>query len=270
MATRTPRSSLVATESFATEVGGAVPSLLPTASDRVRSEWRARIAAEYSSAAITQHLVLWMMRAGAPPDLIDDGLAIVSDELAHSRLSHDAYIAAAGEAPPALDADILGLAESGDGLLVDILLAAVQVFCLGETVAVPLFAHLRERCIAPTARVALDRIVRDEVRHRDFGWDLLDWLLTTPHAEQATRLIHASLPTMLAIVERSYGATNTAVADDVGPSSAAIEDDRAWGLAPPREYAEILERTIGRDYAPRFSARGIDVHAAWAARPRAL
>ena len=180
------------------------------------------------------------------------------------------YISASGEAPPALDANILGLAESGDGLLVDILLAAVQVFCLGETVAVPLFAHLRQRCIVPTARIALDRIVRDEVRHRDFGWDLLDWLLTTPHSEQATRMIHGSLPTMLAIVERSYGVTNAAVADDVGPSSTAVEDERAWGLAPPREYAEILEHSISRDYAPRFTARGIDVLAAWAARPRGM
>ena len=53
--------------------------------DRVREEWRARIAAEYTSAAITQQLTLWLIQAGAPPDLIDAGLAIVADELVHSR-----------------------------------------------------------------------------------------------------------------------------------------------------------------------------------------
>ena len=58
-------------------------------------------------------------------------------------------------------------------------LATKWLFCLGETVAVPLFSHLRERCTESLPRAALDRILRDEVRHRDFGWDLLDWLCTS-------------------------------------------------------------------------------------------
>jgi hypothetical protein len=37
--------------------------------------------------------------------------------------------------------------------------------------------------------------------------------------------------------------------------------DRAWGLAPPREYADILARTLVRDYAPRFAARDIPMPA---------
>ena len=109
-------------------------------SPRVQHEWRARIAAEYTSAAITQQLVLWLIQAGAPPDLIDDGLAIVADELAHSRLSHDVYTAAGGREPPALDRERLGLTRTHDRLELDILAVAVRVFCLGETVAVPRLA----------------------------------------------------------------------------------------------------------------------------------
>ena len=221
---------------------------------RVREEWRARIAAEYTSAAITQHLVLWLIQAGAPPDLIDAGLVIVGDELVHSRLSHEVYTAAGGTAPPAIDRAQLGLARSSARLELDILQIAVRVFCLGETVAVPLFKHLRERCTEPAARDALDRILRDEVRHRDFGWDLLDWLLVTPIAEEIPALVHASLPDMLAQLERSYGVGNEAVAEDDGTMT---EAERAWGLAPPRDYADILARTIDRDYRPRFEVRGI-------------
>ena len=149
-------------------------------SPRVREEWRARIAAEYTSAAITQHLVLWLMQAGAPPDLLDAGLAVVADELVHARLSHEVHAAAGGTAPPAIDQAALGLHRAEALLELDLLRVAVRVFCLGETVAVPLFHHLRERCAEPAARDALDRILRDEVRHRDFGWDLLDWLGTLP------------------------------------------------------------------------------------------
>jgi hypothetical protein len=225
-------------------------------SERVREEWRARIAAEYTSAAITQSLVLWLIQAGAPPDLIDAGLVIVGDELVHSRMSHEVYVAAGGTVPPAIDRDQLGLARSSTGapLEHDILRAAVRVFCLGETVAVPLFSHLREHCTQPVARAALDRILRDEVRHRDFGWDLLDWLCATSPGDQVPALVTSQLPAMLTELEASYGTGNPTVATDDGEMTST---DRSWGLAPPREYASILAATIEKDYRPRFAARGI-------------
>jgi hypothetical protein len=223
-----------------------------TASDRVREEWRARIAAEYTSAAVTQHLVLWLIQLGAPPDLIEQGLAIVTDELVHSRMSHEVYTAAGGSEPPALDRDQLGLHRRHPALEHDILEIAVRVFCLGETVAVPLFKHLRAHCTHEAARAALDRILRDEVRHRDFGWDLLDFLLTID--DSVPDRVMQTLPGMLVELEHSYGVGNAAVAEDDGVMT---EADRAWGLAPPRDYAEILSKTIQRDYKPRFEARGI-------------
>lgn len=222
-----------------------------TASARVRAEWRERVAAEYTSAAITQHHVLWLIQAGAPPDLIEAGLAIVADELAHSRLSHEVYVAAGGGEAPAIDRDALGLARGGGPVEHDLLRATVRVFCLGETVAVPLFSHLRERCTQEVARRALDRILRDEVRHRDFGWDTLDWLGAADPGVPAR--VTAMLPAMLAELDASYGRTNPAVAGDGGELA---EDDRAWGLAPPREYAEILALTVEKDFRPRFAARG--------------
>lgn len=226
---------------------------MPEVTERVRAEWRARIAAEYTSAAITQNVVLWLIQSGAPPDLIDAGLAIVADELAHSRASHDVYAAAGGTVPPALDRDALGLARTAAPVEHDLLHAAVRVFCLGETVAVPLFRHLREQCTQPVARAALDRILRDEVRHRDFGWDLLDWLCSIDPSAPAR--VAEALPRMMTEVEAGYGKGNPTVAGDSGEMTA---EERAWGLAPPREYAAILEQTIEKDYVPRFAARGVE------------
>jgi hypothetical protein len=225
-----------------------------TASHAVREEWRARIAAEYTSAAVTQHLVLWLIQAGAPPDLIDAGLAIVADELVHSRMSHEVYVAAGGTQPPSIDRDQLGLQRRSEHLELDILRVAVRVFCLGETVAVPLFSHLRADCTEPIAREALDRILRDEVRHRDFGWDLLDWLLSTPLADEVPAIVAGALPQMFAELESTYGRENEVVAADTGQIAPA---DRAWGLAAPRDYAQILARTVEKDYRPRFAARDI-------------
>lgn len=222
---------------------------------RVRAEWQARVAAEYTSATITQHLVLWLMQAGAPPDLLDDGLAIVADELVHARMSHEVHAAAGGVGAPALVEEALGLARARPRLLEDILRAGVRVFCLGETVAVPLFRHLREGATVPAARAALDRILRDEVRHRDFGWDLLDWLGQTALGPEVPALVTADLPAMFAELHASYGLGNDAVAGDPGDLA---DEERGWGLASPRDYAGILARTIEREYVPRFAARGID------------
>jgi len=237
------------------EVQGTASRALPeVTTHRVREEWRARIAAEYRSAAIAQQVTLWLIQAGAPPELIDAGLAIVADELAHSRLSHEVYAAAGGTAPPVIVREHLGLARRDAVLEVDLLSAIVRVFCLGETVAVPLFKHLRAACTEPIARTALDRILVDEVRHRDFGWDTLDWLATTSIGEQIPAWITAQWPVLHGELEATYGAANPATrSTEITPA------ERAWGLAAASDYAEILTRTIGSDFRTRFFARGVTI-----------
>src|SRR4029453_6537579 len=95
--------------------------------ERVRQEWRARIAAEYTSAAITQQLVLWLIQAGAPPDLIDAGVGRVNEQLVHSRRRFEVYTGAGGTEPPAIDRSQLGIARRSEGLELDILRCAVRV-----------------------------------------------------------------------------------------------------------------------------------------------
>jgi len=98
------------------------------------------------------------------------------------------------------------------------------------------------------------------VRHRDFGWDLLDYMDTTSIASLVRPWLNRELPSMFVELMRSYGVLN----ESVGQDSGAITDaERAWGVAPPREYAQILDRTFERDYLPRFAARNIDALPAW-------
>ena len=223
-----------------------------TPSPRVAAEWLRRVEAEYTSAAVTQELLLWLIKLGAPPDLITEGLRIVEDELAHAELSHATATQAGATERPALVQEQLGLHRHADRpLLVDAALQGVEIFCLGETVAVPLFVAMREHCTVPVAREALDRIVRDEVRHRDFGWSLLDWLVQA-HGEPMRALVERELPRMLARVRANYGQ-----ADFTHREEEPDPVDAAWGLMPTARYAEALERCIRRDYEPRFRRLGI-------------
>lgn len=231
------------------------------ASAAVQREWERRVIAEYRSASITHHLVLWLIQMAASPDLIVDGLRIVKDELAHADLSHKTLAKAGGQMRAAIPRETLGLTrDEREPLEHAVARVCVDTFCLGETVAVPLFKVLREGCEVPVARRALDRILRDEVRHRDFGWALLDHLLELPPHLGMRPFIERELPRLFARIRRSYG-------PDVALAESIAAEDRRWGLMPDARYRQILERTVTRDWVPRFKARGFDAAAAWSAQP---
>jgi hypothetical protein len=154
--------------------------------------------------------------------------------------------------------ETLGLRRhEGEPLEHDVARVGVEVFCLGETVAVPLFAELRRDCVAPSARRALDRILRDEVRHRDFGWTLLGWLMEHPLSASLKLLVERELPSMLQRLRRSYAPAAARSERTIAPA------ERAWGLMPMSQYGDILEKAVARDYVPRFARVGIDAKAAW-------
>jgi hypothetical protein len=104
------------------------------------------------------------------------------------------------------------------------------------------------------ARAALDRVLADEVRHRDFGWLLLEWLAQQPQWPELQQLIEQRLPGWLAELDRNYGSALDAPFD---------EACRGWGLMPHVEYRQALLETVERDYRPRFAEYGIRVQAAF-------
>jgi len=228
------------------------------ASDAVRAEWGRRVEAEYRSAAITHHLTLWLIQMAASPDLIHDGLRIVGDEMVHAEMSFAAFADAGGTAVPPLTRESLALPlNPKESLEMAVTRYGVEVFCLGETVAVPLFKVLREGCVVKSAREALDRVLRDEVRHREFGWTLLSYLVELPCEAEVRALVKAELPAMFARLRRNYAPVGGEARSEIP------EADRAWGLMPIARYGELLERCLERDYRPRFEKLGFDLDTAW-------
>ncbi len=228
----------------------------PKASDAVRGEWLRRVEAEYRSSSITQHLTLWLTQVGASPDLVKAGLRIAADEIVHSDLSYRTYVAAGGTDAPRITRESLAFSRTDEPLERDVTRFGVEIFCLGETVAVPLFKELREPCTVPTARRALDRILRDEVRHRDFGWTLLSWLTEHPMWPELEALIVDELPGWFRKLKASYA--------PVGVESSAVPDeDRAWGLMPLDTYRACVDKAFERDWLPRFAKVGIDARRAF-------
>jgi hypothetical protein len=233
------------------------------APERARDEWLRRVEAEYRSAAITQHLTLWLTQIGASPDLVRAGLRVARDELAHATMSHRVFVAAGGprDSGPRLARESLELPRTpGASLEDDVTRVCVDVFCLGETAAVRLFKELRQRCDVPVARRVLDRVLRDEVRHRDFGWALLGWLFASPDGERLRALVTRELPASFARIRAMY-------APPLPPGAGASlpREVTRWGLMPAARYGDLLRVAFERDYAPRFARLGIHVDPSGAA-----
>lgn len=219
---------------------------------QVRAEWQRRVQAEYNSAGITHALLGWLLRLGASPTLLHEATRIVDDELVHAEMAFD-VLRAAGGGNISQSALLSPELEPQLSLLGNVCSLGVRVFCLGETVAVRLFKRLREGTTVDVARRALDRVLVDEVRHRDFGWLTLEWLCQQPQWPELQQMVQQRLPTWFGELRRSYG------------SSQAPFDDalRVWGLMPHADYAAALEETVERDYVPRFADYGIDARTAW-------
>lgn len=217
--------------------------------ERITSEWRNRVAAEYRSAALTAQVVHWMIVAAFPEDLVHAGLRIVADELEHARLSHECLLALGGDDDDAAVLDARRLSEpAGQGILAALLDSVVRNFCLGETLAVPLFSAMRRQTTHPAAGPVLTRVLQDEARHRSFGWQALDELLEREPDGVRAR-VGALLPGFLDDLRALYAPGGT--------SEPLTDDERAAGLLDLDTYREVFWTTVRTDLARRFERRGV-------------
>lgn len=217
--------------------------------ERARQEWRARVRAEYHSAAITAQLVHWMIVCGLPPELIRTGQRVVSDELDHARLSHDVVCAIGDdEAPEPVDLGAMCPTTSPLGIGASLLEGVLRSLCVGETLAVPLFAAMRDQATHPVARAALERIVADEAVHSRFGWDVLDALIALDPQGSCS---HGAtlMPGIAAEVRRSYV--------DLPPHAPLTPGEAALGMLSGEAYAAITLHSLRDTIGPRLARRGM-------------
>lgn len=229
--------------------------------ERAVREWRNRVVAEYTSAALTAQVVQWMIQAALPDPLLRTGLRIVGDELDHANLCEEVVLDLDPAAQAlALDISRLAVPPSPDGLLASLVDQVVRAFCLGETFAVPLFSEMRAHATHPLARAALDRILRDEAVHRAFGWQALDALLELDRPGVVAR-VEAGLSQWVGWFFQAYGR------HDQGP--ALSDAERGLGMLELPDYARIYRSTLQEEIGPRFARRGITVPAGVAGPARA-
>lgn len=223
--------------------------MTPTPTDRVRLEWRNRVVAEYTSAAVTARVLHLAIVCGLDRDLLDTAGRIVRDELDHAALCDEARVAFGdADAPLQLDIGRLQPPPHPDGPLADLLHHVLRSFCLGETFAVPLFAAMREHTTHPHALPVLTRVLKDEAVHRAFGWEALDALRAVDPDGVASR-VRDWLPGFVEGYRRAYR--------DVPATTPLSDDELACGLLSLADYARIHDETLERVIGPRLRDRGL-------------
>jgi hypothetical protein len=223
------------------------------ASARVRWTWSRRIAAEYGSGALTLQLAHWLATLGAPTQLTLAAMDVARDELDHAERCTAVSRAAGREPRPTLAREGLAFpADPAQPLERAVLGTLVRSFCIGETLAVPLFRDMRDGCTVPIARATLDAILVDEARHREFAWIALDWLLASTADPGLRRLAERDAARMLALrIQRCSQPPEQVLTDSV------TADERAWGLIGASRFREIVVHAATQELVPRFGRLGI-------------
>jgi hypothetical protein len=224
----------------------------------LQREWKARIVAEYHSAAFTAELTHLLIRIGAPYDLLYTAHRIIKDELVHAEKSFSMFQAVGGqEQLVELRDDTLRLPVYSEDTFTQVTCTCLQLFCLGETFAVPLFREMNRRTKYYKAVFVLKRILRDESVHREFGWSLLDHLLERD-AEKTKEIAKQHLGSFLRQYQSGYGRDNELVPERVGAN------EEPYGLMPRARYVKVFDETLQQVIFPRFAKRGIDAKSLFA------
>jgi len=142
----------------------------------VGEAWLQTALAEHASIAAFARLILHMMSLAAPPDLLDDAIRAMSDELEHARLAFGLARKFNGfPAGPGRMEIGAALAQPHDAG--SILKAAIIEGCFEETVSARCAEAALQRTEDADVAAALTRIARDESNHAELSWRLAAWIL---------------------------------------------------------------------------------------------
>jgi len=219
---------------------------------RIQEFWSAQVQAEYASATITAQYVHWLQRVAASPDLIKQGLRISDDEMVHAELAFSIAEQAGSSATLVLNDAQLNPIETFSSLQKCIFERNLRFYCLGETVAIPLFKAMLKNAEIEEVIIVYRQILKDEGRHSDYGWLSLAWMMA--HWPESALWLEELLPSALVSIKNEY------IVDSESPYPALTEKERQWGMIEVQQYSDILLQTISTQYQKQLSAYNIDIN----------
>lgn len=136
--------------------------------------WRMREQAEHEAAMQFAHLARELAVTGFPDALTELALRASRDETRHAALCRGVVAAHAPGLPPLEPRPLARLGPPSLSRRQRALYQAVALCCVTETLSVALLLEMRSCVRDPPVVVAVTRIARDESRHSQLGWAVLE------------------------------------------------------------------------------------------------
>ena len=219
--------------------------------------WAHRAAVERASTVQFERLVALLHALDAPLVLINLAGTAADDERRHEALC--TTLARSGGVEPRFPTEVPELAPSGFDDFERCAWLAVAHCCIAETESVATLSTLVPRPDAGREAVvqqALVEIARDEVKHAQLGWAVVNWLA----AKRSLSFLAPGLPAMLEPGARPlYGQAAE------GPAEAGLFRE---GVLPVATARALFEETLFGVVLPGLARVGVDGASAreWVAR----
>jgi hypothetical protein len=227
--------------------------------ERARATWTETAFSEYCVLTALGQTLVAFARAAVPLDLCSQVALFAAQEARHVELCARMATELGGGAPIPFSADAVSVPLSPT--LTPLECAnelVVGVLCVSETLSLPLLTLTMQSTTHPLCRAVLERIVRDEARHAQLGWEYLDWAkLDDPERERLAGVAARSLEHHAPGWER----LKSRASDGITSEGFRLRDVHDLGWAESSAYAEEARRTVRDEILPRLARYGIAVPA---------
>ncbi|MGO9838684.1 MAG: hypothetical protein ACLP1X_31280 [Polyangiaceae bacterium] len=229
-------------------------SALPSdARSVVGDTWRERMKQEHLAVGAFALLAQELGEDGCDPVVLSLVTRAANDEVRHTEVCRRMAVAFLGDAevPARLHGFPKVPRHPQSSREERVLLHVVEMCCLSETITGVYFTEMLGRATQPTARAALESLLRDEIDHGRVGWAYL----STRARDARMDGLAAALP---ALLERTVGRA-------LRQADRSLEDDAAmesYGWLGRATALATVRRALREVIVPGFETLGVDLSVA--------
>jgi hypothetical protein len=199
---------------------------------------------EHASIAAFARFALELLSLGAPPELLVETHAAMTDETVHARAAFALATAYAGH--PVGPGRLAVERSLNDRTPLDVVRTAILEGCIGETVAALEAAEALAGATDPAVRAALSRVVRDETRHAELAFRFVQWALESGPEGLRT----ATLTELVTLVDDELCLAEATECDREEPSTVLSEH----GLLGRATRTQIRQHALSEVVRPCVAA----------------
>jgi hypothetical protein len=232
----------------------------PTLLDRARISWTEAAFNEYTTAYAFGELLLAMLEAKAPVDLVGMAGDFIADEMLHVELTGRLAMELGGGSPHRIDFGGLSQRAAPGPAIVRASELVVRICCVAEAFSLPMLAGCLKTAGHPLTRAVLERIVADEAPHGRLGWLFLDWASDKLDDAARARLAVVAMDTLRDLSPYWRKLTSRA-SDGITTEGFLVRQVNELGWMEASAYGERARRAVRQEVVEPLARFGVELDA---------